>query len=188
MKRRDLLKRLAAEAKRRGQQMHVTEGGDHSKVAIGRGPGHDPATQGDQRDHREGDPQADGSRAMRVTAKVQRSDDWWAVEVAEVPGVFTQVRRLDQVAGMTADAVATLLGNIAAEDVAVVVVPELPEPAAEAVRAARAASKEAAVAQRQASEAMRRAASDLRNREHLSVRDTAELLGVSHQRVSQLVG
>jgi mRNA interferase HicA len=35
MKRRDLMKRLAAEAKARGLNIEITEGGSHTKVAIG---------------------------------------------------------------------------------------------------------------------------------------------------------
>ena len=37
---------------------------------------------------------------MKLTAKAQRSDKWWAIEVPEIPGLFTLARRLDQVAEM----------------------------------------------------------------------------------------
>ena len=43
-----------------------------------------------------------------VTAIARRYDGWWAIEVPEIPGLFTQVRRLDQVAAMVKDAAATL--------------------------------------------------------------------------------
>lgn len=43
---------------------------------------------------------------MNVTATVRRSGDWWAIEVPEVAGVFTQAKRLEQVPAMAADAVA----------------------------------------------------------------------------------
>ena len=33
---------------------------------------------------------------MEVTAEVSRSGAWWAVEVPEVPGAFTQAERLDR--------------------------------------------------------------------------------------------
>lgn len=46
---------------------------------------------------------------MKLTAKAQRSNGWWAVEVPEVPGVFTQARRLDEIPAMVADAVALML-------------------------------------------------------------------------------
>ena len=47
--------------------------------------------------------------AKDVTARVTRSDGWWAISVDEIPGLFTQARRLDQVADMVRDA-ASLLG------------------------------------------------------------------------------
>lgn len=43
---------------------------------------------------------------MKVTAEVVRTGAWWAIEVPEVPGLFTQVKCLDQVEGMVQDAVA----------------------------------------------------------------------------------
>jgi predicted RNase H-like HicB family nuclease len=58
---------------------------------------------------------------MQVTAKAKRSGDWWAVEAPEIPGLFTQAKRLDQVADMVADA-AEMLGHAHVE---VVVEPQL---------------------------------------------------------------
>ena len=40
----------------------------------------------------------------KVTAIAQRSEGWWAIEVPEIPGLFTQTRRLDQVDKMVRDA------------------------------------------------------------------------------------
>ncbi len=37
---------------------------------------------------------------MKVTAKVTHTGDWWAIAVPEVPGLFTQAKRLDQVEEM----------------------------------------------------------------------------------------
>ena len=45
---------------------------------------------------------------MDVVAKTHRSEGWWAVEVPEIPGLFTQARRLDQVPQMVQDAGAML--------------------------------------------------------------------------------
>lgn len=59
---------------------------------------------------------------MRVTAAVTRSGRWWAIDVPEVPGVFTQARRLDQVPAMAADAVALML-DIPVGSVTVDVIP-----------------------------------------------------------------
>lgn len=123
---------------------------------------------------------------MKVTARVQRSGDWWAVEVPEVPGVFTQTRRLDQVGDMVADAVSTMLDGVAAADVDVTVEPLLSADLEAAVREARIRTLEARQSAEEASRAMRAAVRALRRSEHLSVRDAAKILGVTHQRVSQL--
>lgn len=61
---------------------------------------------------------------MKVTAITQRSGDWWAIEVPEVPGLFTQSERLDQVEEMVRDAV-SLMKDIPASDVEVEVAPPL---------------------------------------------------------------
>lgn len=45
-----------------------------------------------------------------VEARVTRSDGWWAVSVPDVPGLFTQARRLDQVEGLVREA-SELLGT-----------------------------------------------------------------------------
>ena len=40
------------------------------------------------------------SEPMNVTAAAERSDGRWSVEVPEIPGLFTQTRRLDQIDAM----------------------------------------------------------------------------------------
>jgi hypothetical protein len=50
-------------------------------------------------------------KKMGYTAEARRSGEWWAVRVLEVPGAFTQAKRLDQVPEMAADAVASLTGE-----------------------------------------------------------------------------
>jgi predicted RNase H-like HicB family nuclease len=122
---------------------------------------------------------------MKVTATAHRSGDWWAIEVPEVRGVHTQVKRLDQAAAMAADAVALML-EIDPADIDVTVNPVLNEEAAAAVARAVQAAQAARQAQEDASAAMRSAVTRLRETEHLTARDVASLLGVSHQRVSQL--
>ncbi|MHA7620224.1 type II toxin-antitoxin system HicB family antitoxin [Cellulosimicrobium cellulans] len=118
---------------------------------------------------------------MKVTAKATREGGWWAVEVPEVPGLFTQAKRLDQVAEMVADA-AEMLGHL---DVEVVVVPQLEGDDAalvESASARRAALREAEAA---AAAASREAVARLRG-EGLPVRDVATIMGISPQRVSVL--
>ena len=43
------------------------------------------------------------------TVNAARHGDWWAISVDELPGVFSQARRLDQVGGMARDAIALFL-------------------------------------------------------------------------------
>ena len=45
----------------------------------------------------------------RYTALVERSGQSWAIRVAELPGVFSQARRLDRVEYMARDAISLLL-------------------------------------------------------------------------------
>ncbi|UQX10057.1 hypothetical protein [Candidatus Mycobacterium methanotrophicum] len=118
---------------------------------------------------------------MRVTAVATRTGGWWAVEVPELPGLFTQARRLDQVAAVVADA-ARLLTDVAVE---VTVRPALPDDIQSAVERVRAEAAEADAAQRRAAEDVRGLVASLRAK-GLSVRDVGTVLGVSPQRVSQL--
>lgn len=122
---------------------------------------------------------------MKVTAKVTRSGDWWAIEVPQVPGVFTQAKRLDQVEEMVQDAVA-LMTHVRPSDVDVDVVPVLRHDLEDDLREARELATQAALLQEKASAATRRVVVELREGERLSVRDVGKLLELSPQRVSQL--
>lgn len=51
---------------------------------------------------------------MNVTAHATRSGDWWAVEVPQIEGLFTQARELDEIPAAVADAVSLFLGVDAA--------------------------------------------------------------------------
>ncbi len=99
--------------------------------------------------------------------------------------MFTQAKRLEQVSATVADAVSTMLEDVASEDVEVDVQPVLIGAGNHRVVRARQASQQAVEAQASASTATRRAVVDLR-RDGLTVRDIAFVLGLSHQRVSQL--
>jgi hypothetical protein len=123
---------------------------------------------------------------MKVTAKAVRDGGWWVVEVPEVDGAFTQARRLDQIPAMVADAVG-LLEDVPAGSVEVELDVDLGDPAVlEEVRRARRQVEAAARAQEEAARVSRAAVAHLRHGVKLSVRDTAVVLGVSPQRVSQL--
>jgi predicted RNase H-like HicB family nuclease len=63
--------------------------------------------------------------AMRTyTARARRVGDWWAIDVVEFPGIFTQVRRLEQAEAMARDAIATMLDIPTAQINVEVVAPE----------------------------------------------------------------
>ena len=51
--------------------------------------------------------QRDETHVYRVRAV--RSGGWWAITVPELPGVFSQARRLDQVETMAREAIALML-------------------------------------------------------------------------------
>ena len=118
---------------------------------------------------------------MKVTAQATRSDSWWAVQVPEIPGLFTEAKRLDQVAAMVADA-AAMLGH---PHVEVSVEPQLSESDRAVLAAAKTHRVQLREAERAAAAASREAVGRLRG-EGLPVRDVATLMGISPQRVSAL--
>ena len=75
---------------------------------------------------------------MEVTAKAERSGSWWAVEVPEIPGLFTQARRLDLVPAMVVEAASLLDVDLELADVTVE--PHLSSEDADAIASARHAS------------------------------------------------
>lgn len=122
---------------------------------------------------------------MKVTAVCTRSGGWWAIEVPEVPGVFTQARRLSQAPEMVADAV-SLMANVDAGDVEVTIQPRMDSSTRVMLDRARVSSAKAKQANEEASLRIREAAAALRD-QGLTTRDIAFILGVVHQRVSQLL-
>ncbi|GAB2942000.1 hypothetical protein GCM10027280_33240 [Micromonospora polyrhachis] len=117
---------------------------------------------------------------ITYTAACKRAGNWWAITVPEIPGVFTQARRLDQVEVMTRDAIAMFL-DVAPKSFDVEVRPEVP-PIVATARKARAKLVEV---EKSAEEATVEAARELLA-EGYTVRDAGKLLGISAQRVSQL--
>lgn len=123
--------------------------------------------------------------AVNVTAVAERSGSWWAVRVPEVPGVFTQARRLDQVPAMTADAVAALL-EVDPAIVTVELRPLLDPAVTERLSEARTDRRHADELAAAAAEKLRRVARALAD-DGLPERDIGAILGVSHQRAHQLL-
>jgi predicted RNase H-like HicB family nuclease len=113
---------------------------------------------------------------------------WWAVRVPELPGVFSQARRLDHVEEYAREAIdlAVSVGHAPKGDFALQIearVPELDDDLA-TVRAVRA---DAERLQAEAAERTRVIARQLADK-GLTVRDIGATLGVSYQRAAQLVG
>ncbi len=113
-----------------------------------------------------------------------REGDWWIVTVPDLPGVFTQARRLEQVAPLATDAIALWL-NKRVGSVSVHVHPVIPnaQSLVDAARAARGAAAESAtVAATTTSAAVVRLA-----KVGLPLRDIGALLEISHQRAGQIL-
>ena len=121
---------------------------------------------------------------MKVTADATRVNGWWAVEVVEIEGAFTQTRRIDQIPGMVAEVVAMLTGaDVGSVDVEVVVAP--PDEDRELIDRVVIQGSEANEAMAQYAVESRRVVSMLLERGY-TVRDVGALLGISATRVSQL--
>jgi len=126
--------------------------------------------------------------AAAVSYRVQatRSGDWWAITIPALPGAFSQCKRLDQVEAMAREVIALML-DIDPTDVGDIEVDvQLPDQLADDLATLRRSERLADDARQAAAHAQRRAAEQLRAA-GLSVRDIGRLLGVSHQRVSQIL-
>ncbi len=120
------------------------------------------------------------------TARCQRSGDWWAISVPEVRGVHTQARRLEKAEAMVRDAIALFL-DVPSDSFDVRIEPVLPRDLQGKVGRARKVRGEAEVLQREAAIASAEVAADLVQTAHLTVRDAGRVLGLSHQRITQLL-
>ena len=125
-----------------------------------------------------------GTVRPHYTATVERADGWWAIRVAELPGVFSQARRLDRVEAMARDAIAQLL-EVAHESFDVTVQEVLDDQTGALVAAAIQARADAQKQHDIASTKSRDAVQAL-TKIGLAQRDIGQLLELSHQRVGQL--
>jgi predicted RNase H-like HicB family nuclease len=119
-------------------------------------------------------------------AIAERDGRWWAIRVVELPGVFSQARRLADVERMARDAIGLVQG-VAPDSFDVLVEPSLEDTAGSLVDAARSSRSDAEVATRRASDDLRASVRRL-TAAGLTVRDVAFVLGLSHQRVAQVAG
>jgi len=120
------------------------------------------------------------------TARCRRVGDWWAISVPELKGVNTQARRLEKVDAMARDAIALFL-DVAANSFDIKLEPILPRDLQKKVGRARKVRGEAEALQAEAVTVSAAVAADLVQRAHLTVRDAGRVLGLSHQRIAQLL-
>lgn len=120
------------------------------------------------------------------TARCQRAEDWWAISVPELRGVQTQARRLDKVEATVRDAIALFL-DVPQDSFDIRIEPVLPRDLQNKVGRVRKVREKVEVLQRQAATDSAEVAADLVRRAHLTVRDAGRVLGLSHQRVAQLL-
>lgn len=118
----------------------------------------------------------------RVLAR--RSGAWWAIQVREVDGVFSQARRLDQVEAMARDAISLML-EVPEDSFDLDVVVSAPESLGSLVDEYRRERDVADKSSHRATELAREIVAKAEE-EHLTVRDLGELMGLSFQRVQQI--
>ncbi|MDE0700006.1 MAG: type II toxin-antitoxin system HicB family antitoxin [Acidimicrobiaceae bacterium] len=118
--------------------------------------------------------------------EVVRSGDWWAITVPELDGVFSQAKRLDQVESQAREAIAMMLDidETAVGPLKIHITP--PATASDLLETLRTSVTVAAEAEAKAARIRLEAAMALRA-EGLPMRDVGTLIGVSHQRVHQLL-
>lgn len=124
---------------------------------------------------------------MRYTVTAERgAGQVWVFQCKEYPGAISESRRLSDVFRLMPEAIA-YVADVDENDVEIVLVPVLPQPVADQVEHARAAVETLAQHQLEAGRLSREAANRLVHFCGLTGTDTATILGVSPQRVSQLI-
>ena len=119
-------------------------------------------------------------------ARLERDDDGrWSTELEEEPRVHTWGKTVDQALGRMKEA-AAMWFDTDEDSITLIPRPILPKTAGQLVEHARLAREAARVADREAIEQTHKAAVALTSR-GISIRDTAAILGISHQRVHQLL-
>lgn len=119
----------------------------------------------------------------RVTA--ERDGKFWFLRVPELPGVFTQVRRLEQAPEMVRDAIALML-DVPVETFDVDVQPALDPDLAELIASTQRIRNAAAHFVNGSNTRLASTVHALVGQQQLTVRDAAALLDLSFQRVAQL--
>ncbi|WP_394284631.1 type II toxin-antitoxin system HicB family antitoxin, partial [Corynebacterium sp.] len=118
------------------------------------------------------------------TARANRDEHWWTVTVDEVPGLFTQARRLDQLEDMVRDAL-TLFPEVESDPEHATVDVIVDATIAAQAEDARRLRSQAEKSQAAATAAMTQTAKAL-SAQGLPYRDIGRLLGVSFQQAQKL--
>ncbi|MCS6561149.1 MULTISPECIES: sigma factor-like helix-turn-helix DNA-binding protein [Curtobacterium] len=122
---------------------------------------------------------------MTYTSRAHREGNWWIVQNDQFPGAISQVRRLDLAADAQREAIA-FVAQVDQDDVTVVIRAELEPALARSLEEATALRAEAEAKEARALSLRRAIAVSLQD-DGLTLRDIAVVLGVSYQRVHQLV-
>jgi len=123
----------------------------------------------------------------KYTVTYERDEaGWWIAEVQGVAGVNSDGRTVADARRRVREALALAVGDAAAEAAEFVDDVKLPGDARKVVARATAARSKLDAVQAEAQETTATAVRELRKKLGLSIRDIAELLGISHQRVQQL--
>lgn len=123
---------------------------------------------------------------MTYRVVVERDESGaWIARIPSIRGCHSYGRTLEQVRSRIREALALWVDDADQAELGFEV--RLPAESRESIRRAREARARSAKVQRDASAAVRQTASLLTTKLGLSLRDAADLLGVSHQRVQQLL-
>ncbi|MDZ7578906.1 MAG: hypothetical protein U0904_12135 [Candidatus Nanopelagicales bacterium] len=122
------------------------------------------------------------TRYNAIATKVGR---WWVVQCVEFPGAISQVSNLGQAAKIHREAIA-FVANVPSASVDVTVSPAVPREVEEAIARGRELRRSAGEQAREASAQLRSAAVHLHS-QGWSMRDIGFAMGVSFQRVHQLL-
>ncbi len=118
------------------------------------------------------------------TVHAVRVDGWWGLTVPQAPGAVSQVRSLAQAEEYVREAIAFVAGADP-DSFAVTIVPQLPAALADRVAAAKQAAADAEQAQATAASLSRAVVAELAEA-GFNGRESAVILGLSKQRISQL--
>jgi predicted RNase H-like HicB family nuclease len=121
----------------------------------------------------------------RYTAIAERDGSWWAISVSELPGVYSQARRLDRVEYMARDAISLML-EVPADSFDVEVVENHDPPTQEVIDDILSIREAVAAMKLETGNKTRDAVLALHESGYPQ-RDIGRMVGISHQRVAQLL-